>query len=390
MNGRGAAQGTGRAERQASGTPYLSLIDGVRGIAALAVLAYHYVHFFMAGADRRKLPGYLDLFPARELLWPAYHYGYYAVQVFWLISGFVFAHVYYGHRASTRSFVVNRFARLYPLHLLTLLIVALLQFIALRRLGYTPIYGAYDWPHFAAQLVLAADWIRTGLSFNGPVWSVSVEIAIYAVFWLSRGLVARLQIILPLAMALGFDLADARWGGQTRVFACGALFFIGSALCQLRTAGWGKGRRLGALALLLVAAGLAATLVWGRQGWNLAGIPGIFGGLFLLLAAVEGSAPRWLSRGCEWLGENTYGVYLWHFPIQLTLILLLVPGGSLQRIAQHGWFLALYLGLVIVIARLSYIWFERPMRDRVRLRLGSPAHASGSGPKGRDKPGPGR
>ncbi|MBS1239668.1 MAG: Acyltransferase 3 [Proteobacteria bacterium] len=372
MDGRGAAQGTGRAERQVAGAPYLSLIDGVRGIAALSVLFYHYVHFFMAGADRKKVPGYAELFPGREVLWPAYDFGNYAVQIFWLISGFVFAHVYYGHSASTRSFFVNRFARLYPLHLLTLLVVALLQGVALMRFGYTPLYGNYDWPHFAAQLVMAADWVRTGLSFNGPVWSVSVEIAVYALFWLSRRPVERFGLPLLLAMSVGFYVLDVQLGLHTRIFACGMLFFTGCALFMLRETRWGAGWRLALLAAVLVGVGLAGSLVWGRWGWRVLGIPGIFGGLFLLLAAAEGRAPRMLSRACEWLGENTYGIYLWHVPVQLCLLLVLMPAIAPQDIAQNGWFLALYAALVIVVARVSYVWFERPMRDRVRRRFGSP------------------
>jgi peptidoglycan/LPS O-acetylase OafA/YrhL len=368
MEERGSAQGVGRAERQAAGTSYLSLIDGVRGVAALAVLLYHYVHFFMAGADRRKLPGYLDLYPAHDLLRPLYQYGFYAVQVFWLISGFVFAHVYYGHAGGTRGFFVNRLARLYPLHLLTLFVVAALQLIALGRLGYTPIYGNFDWRHFALQLVMAGDWVRSGFSFNGPFWSVSVEIVVYALFWLSRGAVARVGLALLVAMVVGFYFADHEWGANTRIFACGYYFFTGSALCRARRGAWGTGWRLALLAAACATAGATATAMAGIQGWAAGGIPGIFGALFLLLATAEKHAPAKVRRACEWLGENTYGVYLWHFPLQLTTILLLLPA-NVERLAQHGWFLALYVVLVVGIARLSFLRFERPMRDILRRRL---------------------
>lgn len=386
MEGRGAAQGTGRAERAAANRPYLSLVDGVRGIAALSVLFYHYVHFFMSGPDRRKIPGYLDLFPAREVLWPAYEWGYFAVQVFWLISGFVFAHVYYGYRVGTRSFVVNRIARLYPLHILTLLVVTALQFVALHRLGYTPIYGKFDWQHFVAQLFMASDWIRTGLSFNGPVWSVSVEIAIYAVFWITRGFARRFGAFFTVALALAFLYADHEWGAKSGVFSCGSYFFGGCTLSILREGRLGKGWLLGALVALLAAAGLGATLYWGATGWRMFGITGMFGALFLLLAEWQNRAPAWLDRSCEWLGENTYGVYLWHFPIQLTMMLVLMPAIRTQDIAQNGWFLALFFILAVAMARVSYVWFERPMRDWLRERLGGSRHvakvATGAAAKG--------
>lgn len=381
---RGSAQGVGRAERRVAGTPYLSLIDGVRGIAALAVLLYHYVHFFMAGPDRRKLPGYLDLYPAHDVLWPAYQYGFYAVQVFWLISGFVFAHVYYGHPGGTRSFFANRLARLYPLHILTLLVVAALQLVALHRLGYTPIYGNFDWQDFGLQLVMAGDWMRRGMSFNGPFWSVSVEVLIYTVFWLSRGLVARMGWPLLVVLVVGCRFADVQWGGDTRAFACGFYFFSGSALCLLWRSGWATGWRLGTLGLVLLAGGGGAIAYWGWWGWNLFGLTGVFGALFLALASVELHAPRRLRDACEWLGENTYGVYLWHFPIQLTIILFLLPNVAPQQVAQNGWFMVLFVALVIVVARFSFVHIERPMRDLLRRHLaGARGHA-----KGGDKPSP--
>lgn len=367
--GRGSAEGTARVERAAARRPYLSLIDGVRGVAALVVLVYHYVHFFMAGPSRTKAPGFMELFPANGVLWPIYEWGYFAVQIFWLISGFVFAHVYYGHEASTRSFFTNRFARLYPLHLVTLLVVAGLQIVAVYRLGYTPVYGNNDWPHFIAQLFMAADWIRTGFSFNGPVWSVSVEIAVYAMFWFSRGLVARLGWPLLVAMIVAFYFADREWSAETRIFSCAAYFFAGALLCRVHQSPWGQGPRLAMPAILLPALGILGTMQWGDWGWRVCGIAGIFGALFLLLAEWQSRAPRWLDRACEWLGENTYGIYLWHFPIQLTLMLVLMPFVRMRDIAQEGWFLVLYLGVALAVARISYVWFERPMRDRLRRAL---------------------
>ena len=116
--------------KPAAAAPRLTLIDGLRGFAAVAVLFYHYMHFAMIGTDHERYFEYLDYQPARAAFAILYDWGFYAVQLFWMISGFVFAAVYFGREATTREFVVNRFARLYPLHFLTLLVVAVLQFVA--------------------------------------------------------------------------------------------------------------------------------------------------------------------------------------------------------------------------------------------------------------------
>lgn len=75
---------------------------------------------------------------------------------------------------------------------------------------------------------------------------------------------------------------------------------------------------------------------------------------------------------CTWVGDNTYGMYLWHTPIQLGGILLLARSGMLPSLGQQGWFMLAYVVFVVVVARLSFLLIERPARDWLR-RIDRPA-----------------
>src|SRR5271170_4129104 len=86
-------------------------LDGLRGIAAIAVVGYHYNIFFLPQA---RLP-----FLGRAYL---------AVDLFFLLSGFVLAHVYGRELASNwrshwQKFAMARFARIYPLFALTTIVM---------------------------------------------------------------------------------------------------------------------------------------------------------------------------------------------------------------------------------------------------------------------------
>ena len=292
--------------------------------------------------------------------------GFYAVQVFWIISGFVFAMVYLGRQATTREFVVNRFARLYPLHLLTLVVVALLQGIALRRLGHTLFYGNYDWPHFVLQLGFASDWVNwTDHSFNGPIWSVSVEALIYAVFWALRPVLERvgwpgLSAIILLCL-LGNVL-----GAYTRVPMCGFYFFQGVALARLHEQLGERGRGRLVAGLVLIALGVVGFGWGGAMQREALGIPGLAGATVLLLAGAERAAPPLLRRAGQWLGDNTYGLYLWHVPVQMAIMLALLPHRDPAGLAQSGWFLAAFVLGTAALARVTFVLFERPMREWIR------------------------
>jgi peptidoglycan/LPS O-acetylase OafA/YrhL len=85
-------------------------VDLLRGLSAIIILIWHYNHFYWTneiglthGSIRQ---------PFYSILKPFYTDGYWAVQFFWLISGFVFSHVYSHRRTSGKEFFIRRFARL--------------------------------------------------------------------------------------------------------------------------------------------------------------------------------------------------------------------------------------------------------------------------------------
>src|SRR5262249_47299325 len=135
--------------------------------------------------------GHIDVaeFPAAQFLRFFYEQGGKAVSLFFVISGFVFYWLYSRAVASTRigaqEFALLRFSRLYPLHLATLLIVAALQPLYLSATGSYFIYAYNDAKHFVLNLFFASFWgLQSDQSFNGPSWSISIEILLYAVFFL--------------------------------------------------------------------------------------------------------------------------------------------------------------------------------------------------------------
>ena len=162
-------------------------VDILRGLAALSILVFHYHFFFRRGPELSLPIEGLRANPAIDFFWPIFQKGWLAVMLFWTISGFVFMHVYAGRHLKTTigEFTSNRIARLYPLHIATLLLVAALQAFSMDVFGNYTIYQTNDLFHFVLNIFMASEWgLQEGRSFNGPFWSVSVEILIYAAFFI--------------------------------------------------------------------------------------------------------------------------------------------------------------------------------------------------------------
>ena len=160
-------------------------LEVIRFISALSVLVFHYQHFsFVADKAtnfvREKQPFY-------EILSPLYTYGYKGVWVFWCISGFIFFWKYRKviseQTITPERFFLLRISRLYPLHFVTLFVVALLQIIYFNANNYYFVYQTNSLLTFVLQLLFVSNWgFVNSYSFNGPIWSISIEILVYIFF----------------------------------------------------------------------------------------------------------------------------------------------------------------------------------------------------------------
>ena len=183
---------------QSSKPQFREATNLLRGICALAILIFHYQHFFEHGTgeadfDKTNQPFYF-------LISTAYNSGYLAVQVFWCISGLIMTHSYINKRDnSARDYAVSRIARLYPLHLVTLLVVTILQLVSFQNLNTSQIYENNDRFHFMLNLFFVQSWgFQKGFSLNGPTWSVSIEIVIYILFFFVISSLKKFKVIILL------------------------------------------------------------------------------------------------------------------------------------------------------------------------------------------------
>ena len=341
---------------------HFNALDLSRLVAAVAVLFWHYLHFTIPPQGSRAPSNFGDYEPLQPIFAAFYAHGHLAVEYFWIVSGFVFAHVYLAEPQARRRFWLARFARLWPLHLLTLGVVALLQAAYRAQHGNHFVFGPNDWTHFVLNLGLAHYWgFEKGMSFNGPSWSLSVEILAYAAFWLVLPALRQGRAMVAGALALAAALLAPQFPAL-KAFACLAYFFAGTTIYLAMLRGWA---RPGALAL----AGLCGLVLAARcdvvtklefpQGglWVIS--------LFTLALAIDRfDRDDRLAFGKR-LGDASYGTYLWHFPIQLTLVMALdaLPGG--RALSQHWAVLAVYLTAALAAGFASHRWLERPAQRAV-------------------------
>lgn len=359
---------------------HFNALDLSRLIAALAVLFWHYQHFFV--------PPVLYEFHVRRAIQPLYHplrwfydYGHVAVEYFWAVSGFVFAHVYLGDAAAARRFWVARLARLWPLHLVTLLVVGVLQGVYTALHGVNFIYHHQDVRHFLLNLVMAHYWgFQANQSFNGPSWSLSTEIVAYAVFAGALPLLRRNPVLFAggcsaLLFAAMFGDILPPDAPQTSVVArvvslvaCLGYFFAGVAAYGAIDAA-----RAGPRALALIALGLAAAawrLAWIRHhGFDMAMLAGTFAALALVLAIDLADRTERFAR-LRALGDASYGVYLWHFPIQLVMVLAVDALFGSRWVFRDPLLLGIFLVLALAAGFASHRWIERPAQRAILRRAG--------------------
>lgn len=344
--------------------PHLTALDGLRGVGLLGVLLFH--------ADG-ALPG-----------------GYLGVDLFFVLSGYLITALLLAeHRERGRidlaAFWLRRCRRLLPA-LLALMpaVAAYARFVArpedlshlrnqaLATLGYVANWQAIFaqrsyWQLFADPSPLEHTWSLSIEEQFYLLWPILVMLALRrhgkrAVLLLS----VALTLASMLAMALLFkpgDSSRAYLGTDTRM----ASILAGAALATLLPPGSALSR---ARVRWLDAAGAAAVVGLAVAWCSLSGTSSFLyrggfwlcelGVLLLIACAAQGSssfiARLFSARPLVWLGTISYGVYLWHWPVNVLL--------NEARTSLHGPALqAVRVALSLAIALVSYRCIERPIRQ---------------------------
>ena len=349
-----------RIERPHAEAEKLLGLELLRFGSALAVLFFHYTHFMQvegtSAFERTAWPFY-------AVLWPLYDYGQYGVQIFWGISGYIFFWKYGAAIASgataARDFFWLRFSRLYPLHIVTLIAVVGLQAAYRQVAGQNFVYPSSDPAMLIRQIFLATDWGEPApFSFNGPIWSISAEVAVYAGFFLLLRWFAPTTRLCMIVIVVGLfaQLAGLNWVS----IACATYFFAGG-LAAMAPVKW---RRQAGLVLAMLIGGCAIMGVLGDRGKLptilLLAVPC----LLMLVSRGWAGLDRW-QRPIQFAGNLTYSSHLLHFPLQLMLALFVASAGVSLPLTSPT-FLFAYLGVTLGVAAVSYRTFELPVQQWLR------------------------
>ncbi len=344
-------------------------LDGLRGIAALCVMAYHFTQ------------GGMGLFPSAPT----------AVDLFFALSGFVIAHTYEPRLAAglaPRRFMALRLIRLYPLYFAGTVLGAAALLLKLAS-------GAEGWPlpEVAATAVLAFAFLP---SFNapsgslypldGPAWSLAFELLANAGFSLhratTRSLVCMCALCIPVYAATvwfgkgpgGWDWANALAGLPRVVFS----FCLGMLLNRLHahTRGWTPRIPYEVLPAAVLLA-LAFDPPHLAPAYFLCVVFCVFP--VILFAAIHLEPTGALKPFWQWLGGISYALYVIHQPVQEAMYALLHKlSGAPVRALPWPWLLAT-AALTIALGHLLTRHFDAPVRrwlaqaSKRRRSAGSPA-----------------
>ncbi|MBD9416039.1 acyltransferase [Pseudomonas sp. PDM16] len=345
----------------------LYALDALRGFAALSVVLWHWQHFFYKGStpdsfDRERQP----LFQFFSVF---YTHGSLAVELFFGISGFVFFWLFSRRitdvSLSPRRFFVDRFSRLYPLHIATFALVAMLQFLYARNHASYFVYPANDLYHAVLNILLVPAWgLEKGWSFNAPIWSVSVEVFLYGVFFLlclfGRGKLILIPLLIGLGAVLHSNLQFFKLGVGLFAFFCGGSAYL---LLSRSFASLGARISLGISLASTIAAWGYACVAPEPERLILIGV--VFPLTVATLAAI-GFMYRGFLKPLAAVGDLSYSSYLLHFPLQLAFVLVADNLGYERTLFYSPWMLLLFMALLIPLSLASHRFFEVPIQRALR------------------------
>ena len=337
----------------------LIALDGLRGVAAVVVVLWH----FSTVVGRS---------PATSMM---------AVDLFFLISGYVIPYAYERRLKAGMSlgrFLVARMVRLYPLYILGVGI-NFAPFVHLAAVeGRWQLREPLYWLLWAVPLLpCIPSGPEQSFLLNPPAWSLFLEMVVN-IAWAAALPRLRTRVLAAICAAstAGFALLAASYGtfnfgaGGWQLFAGLVRTTAPFSLGVLLHRGWPSGWRELPAPWALVAPGaflLTLTMPTGSAAWGVANVAVIIC-LFplLVMTAVSARPTGAIESALHWLGELSYPLYALHIPIFLagTQFVGMIFGVTGHRAT------AMLLPVAFAAAFASIFVYDRPIRSRLEHALG--------------------
>ncbi|MDR7145327.1 acyltransferase [Rhizobium sp. BE258] len=335
----------------------------LRGVAAVLVMLLH-LHGYLSNEPNFVASGHL------------------AVDLFFLLSGYVIAYAYEGKLTaglSYRSFIAARLVRLAPLYLLSVLFAALAVCVAILDYGF----GAYSRLHLVATFAFSTLLIPTPPALstfpdilfpqNGPAWSLFFELLVNLAYGAIGVQLSRRALIGVITLSGATLIAAAFWygtleGGATWLTYPAAVprvvfsFSLGVFIFRYFRQPIIRSRWVLPILMLIMT---TVVLVYDpgdrlRPFYNLAAVMIVWPATVALFATVRFG--RLWTRISSSLGEASYGVYVMHTPV-LNLVVAISEWMTRTKWAGHGLvFAACSLMAAISLSNFANALYDRPMR----------------------------
>ena len=318
-------------------------LDALRGLAALAVVLFHYT------------TRYDQLYGHVGRPWLEFPWGHFGVQLFFGISGFVIFMTLERTR-SLSDFVVSRASRLYPAYWTAMLLTtAVVVSAGMDELTRSP-------AEILVNLTMVPDFLGSP-SVDGVYWTLAVELAFYvamAALWQLR-LLRRIELVL-----LGWLGLKWLWTFSPSLVGVELSWLLGTLLIQEHIPFFAIGiaayrLRSGTADPRWAYATIAAALLTVAACDDFAHlIVALFTATALLLVAL-GRIPLLGTAPLVWLGAVSYSLYLLHQFIGFALLSHLEAAGVGASAA-----IILTFAAVLALAAAVTFWVERPALRAIR------------------------
>lgn len=283
----------------------------------------------------------------------------------------------YGNKPnlSSKEYFRNRFARIYPIYFLAIILVLFLQ-IRTNDLGLSSLL---------LNVFMIQSWIQGyALSFNPPGWSLCVEFFFYAIFpfifrkFLKNDKSKKIAILIILFWVFSqilfqifFSLyGESESGNIKDILKYNPLmhlneFLVGNLAGYFMIKKWQNKKGNYDLLILLIICSIILTLKFSSLNFHNGLMAVLFIPLIVLISLNKGYITKlFQKKAFVFLGEISYGIYILQFPIYSLFSSYSV--NKYFHITDPTIVFFLRLVILIVVSALSYVYIEKPIKEKIK------------------------